>query len=68
MTTSKAKRIYAPRIVSDHIMVQEDFERLHKFLLEMEGLQEISDDMRQLVEEEWPELVYKLPPKTLHSG
>jgi hypothetical protein len=31
---SKPKRIYAPRLISDHIMVQEDFERLHKFLLE----------------------------------
>jgi len=63
MRASKPKRIYAPRIISDHIMVQEDFERLHKFLLEMEGLSEISDDMRELVEEEWPELVHKLPPK-----
>jgi hypothetical protein len=45
------------------IMVQEDFERLHKFLLETEGLSEVSDDMRQLVEDEWPELVHKLPPK-----
>jgi uncharacterized Fe-S cluster-containing radical SAM superfamily protein len=61
--TSKPKRIYAPRIISDHIMVQEDFERLHKFLLETEGLTEVSDDMRELVEEEWPELVHKLPPK-----
>ena len=34
MRASKPKRIYAPRIISDHIMVQEDFERLHKFLLE----------------------------------
>ena len=34
-------------------MVQEDFERLHKFLLETEGLSEVSDDMRQLVEDEW---------------
>jgi hypothetical protein len=57
------ERIYAPRIISDHIMVQEDFERLHKFLLETEGLPEVSDDMRELVEEEWPELVHKLPPK-----
>src|SRR2546429_4487081 len=47
----KPKRIYAPRIISDHIMVQEDFERLHKFLLETEGLSEVSDDMRELVEE-----------------
>jgi hypothetical protein len=65
---SRSKRIYAPRIVSDHIMVQEDFERLHKFLLEAEGLPEVLDDMRELVEEEWPELVYKLPPKVSQSG
>jgi hypothetical protein len=49
-------------------MVQEDFERLHKFLLETESLPEASDDMRQLVEEEWPELVHKLPPKASQSG
>jgi len=29
---SKPKRIYAPRLISDHIMVQEDFERLHKLI------------------------------------
>jgi hypothetical protein len=51
----KPKRIYAPRIISDHIMPQEDFERLHKFLLETEGLPEVSDDMRELVEDEWPD-------------
>jgi hypothetical protein len=50
---SKPRRIYSPRIVSDHIMVQEDFERLHKFLLEAEGLPEVSDDM--------------LPPKASQS-
>jgi hypothetical protein len=61
---SKLKsRIYAPRIISDHIMVQEDFERLYKFLLETDSLSEVSDDMRELVEEEWPELAHKLPPK-----
>jgi hypothetical protein len=56
-----------PRIMSDHVMVQEDFERLHKFLLETEGLSEVSDDMRQLIEQEWPELVHKLPPKVSSS-
>jgi hypothetical protein len=65
---SKPKRIYAPRIISDHIMMQEDFERLYKFLLEVEGLSEVSDDMRELVEQEWPELVHKLPPKASSSG
>jgi hypothetical protein len=65
---SKLKRIYAPRVISDHIMVQEDFERLHKFLLETEGLSEVSDDMRKLVEEDGPELVHKLPPRVPQSG
>jgi len=63
MRASKPQRIFAPRIISDHIMVQEDFDRLHKFLLETEDLSEVSHDMRELVEEEWPELVHKLPPK-----
>jgi len=58
----------APRLISDHIMVQEDFELLHKFLVETEDLSEISDDMRELVGEEWPELVHKLPPRVPQSG
>jgi hypothetical protein len=65
---SKPNRTDAPRIISDHIMVQEDFDRLHKFLLETERLSEVSDDMRELVEEEWPELLHKLPPKVPQAG
>jgi len=49
-------------------MVQEDFDRLHKFLLETEVLPEVSDDMRYLVEGEWPELVHKLPRKGSQFG
>jgi hypothetical protein len=67
MGASKPRRIYVPRIISDHVMVQEDFERLHKFLIETECLSEVSEDMRKLVEEEWPELVQKLPPKVSQS-
>ena len=63
MSASRPKRIYAPRIISDHMMVEEDFEWLHKSLLETESLSEVSDDMRELIEQEWPELVRKLPPK-----
>jgi len=63
VSASRPKRIYAPRIISDHMMVEEDFEWLHKFLLETESLSEVSDDMRELIEQEWPELVHKLPPK-----
>ena len=59
----RTKRLVTPRIVTDHIMMQEDYERLHEFLLETDNLLEISNDLRKVIEEEWPELVYKLPPK-----
>ena len=65
---SKLKRIHAPRLISDPILVQEDFDRPHNFLVETDGLTEDSDDMRKLVEEEWPELVHKLPPRVPQSG
>ena len=37
------RRIYEPRIVTDHIMMQDDFDRLHEYLLERESIPEASD-------------------------
>jgi predicted urease superfamily metal-dependent hydrolase len=56
-------RIYTPRVVADRIMMQDDFVRLHKFLLETDAISDISDDVREVVEKERPELVHKLTPK-----
>jgi hypothetical protein len=44
-----------------------DLERLHKYMLEIEGVDAISDEMRAVVESEWPELVHKPPPKQPQS-
>ena len=44
-------------------MIQDDFEPLHEFLLETDTISDISDDLREVVEKEWPELAHKLPPK-----
>jgi hypothetical protein len=33
------------------------------YLVDMEVISVISDEMRVVVESEWPELVHKLPPK-----
>jgi hypothetical protein len=57
------RRIYEPRIVADHIMTQDDFDRLHDYLIETERIPEASEDVRKVVEDEWPELMHKLPPK-----
>jgi hypothetical protein len=38
-------------------------ERVHKEILKFERIEAVSDPIRKLIEELWPELVHKLPPK-----
>jgi hypothetical protein len=56
------QRSYSPRIVSGKVMTPADLRRLHKYMLEIEKITVISDEMRAVVESEWPELAHKLPP------
>lgn len=51
------------RAVSDKVMMPADLKRLHKYMLDVEHIGIISDEMRAVVEERWPELARKLPPK-----
>jgi hypothetical protein len=44
-------------------MTPTDLRRVHKYMLEIEKVRVISDGMRAVVESEWPELAYKLPPR-----
>jgi len=60
---TKKRRTYLPRIVADKVMMPADLKRLHKYMLEVEHIDHISDEMRAVVEELWPELAHKLPPK-----
>jgi hypothetical protein len=60
------RRTYSPRIVGGQVMMPADLKRLHKYLLELERIEAISDETRAVVESEWPELAHKLPPKTEH--
>src|SRR6266481_1771951 len=64
----KKRRVYQPRVGGGRLMLQADLERLHKYMLEIEDVDAISDEMRAVVESEWPELAYKLPPKKAHPG
>jgi hypothetical protein len=63
---SKKRRTYQPRIVGGKVMMPADLKRLHKYMLDIEHISVISDEVRAVVEEEWPELVHKLPPKAPH--
>ena len=66
MKKKKERRVYLPRVLgSGQVMMPADLKRLHKYMLDIEGIDAISDEMRAVVESEWPELAHKLPPKKL---
>jgi hypothetical protein len=44
-------------------MLPEEIDRIHREILSFERIEAISDPMRELIEDLWPELVDKLPPK-----
>jgi len=50
------RRTYLPRIIGDKVMMPADLKRLHKSMLDVEHIGIISDEMREVVEELWPEL------------
>jgi hypothetical protein len=65
MKKKKERRVYLPRVLgSGQVMMPADLKRLHKYMLEIEHISVISDEVRRVVEEEWPELAHKLPPKS----
>jgi hypothetical protein len=59
----KRRRVYQPRVFDGRIITSDEIERIHKEVLEFEHIDVISDPMRELIEDLWPELVHKLPPK-----
>jgi hypothetical protein len=48
---TKKRRTYLPRIVGDKVMMPADLTRLHKYMLDVELISIISDEMRAVVEQ-----------------
>jgi hypothetical protein len=44
-------------------MTPDDLRRLHDYLVDIEAIEIISDEMGIVVENEWPEFIHKLPPR-----
>jgi hypothetical protein len=63
----KKRRVYISRIVGNQVMMPADLKRLHKYMRQVEHISIVSDEMREVVEELWPELAHKLPPKRSRS-
>jgi hypothetical protein len=63
----KKRRTYEPRVFDGRIIIPDEIARIHKEVLEFERIEAISDPMRELIEDLWPELVHKLPSREPQS-
>jgi len=59
----KQKPRYESRVFDGRIIHSAEIERIHREVLDYERIEAISETMRELIEDLWPELVNKLPPK-----
>jgi hypothetical protein len=50
-------------VFDGRIITADEIEQIHKEVSEFERIEAISGPMRELIEDLWPELVHKLPPK-----
>jgi hypothetical protein len=57
------KQTYQPLAFDGGIIMPDEIGRIYKEVLEFKHIEAISDPMRELIENLWPELVHKLPPK-----
>jgi hypothetical protein len=53
------------RLIDGRIIISDEIQRIHKAILKFKRIKAISDRMRELIEGLWPELVHKLPPKSV---
>jgi hypothetical protein len=55
---------YEPRVVGGKLVMPAELQRIHSIVVDAVEVEIISDEMRAVVETLWPELAYKLPPKS----
>jgi hypothetical protein len=55
---------YEPRVVAGKLVMPAELQRIHSIVVDAVEVEIISDEMRAVVESLWPELAYKLPPRS----
>jgi hypothetical protein len=58
-TEMTKRRTYQPRVFEGRVIMSDEIERINKEVLKFERIEAISDSMRELIEDLWPELVHK---------
>jgi hypothetical protein len=54
---------YEPRVVGGKLLIPAELQAIHRYVLETRVLNNVTDEIRAVVETVWPELMSKLPPR-----
>jgi hypothetical protein len=54
---------YEPRVVGGKLMMPAELHVIHRYVLETPVLENVTEEIRAVIETVWPELLSKLPPK-----
>jgi hypothetical protein len=54
---------YEPRVIGGKLMMPAELQAIHRYVVETPILENITEEVRAVVETVWPELMSKLPPK-----
>jgi hypothetical protein len=55
---------YEPRVVGGKLMMPAELQAIHRYVVETPFLENVTEEIRAVVETVWPELISKLPPKS----
>ncbi len=54
---------YEPRVISGKLMMPAELQAIHRYVVETPVLENVTEEIRAVIETVWPELTSKLPPK-----
>jgi hypothetical protein len=54
---------YEPRVVGGKLLMPAELQLIHRYVVETPIVEDVTDEIRAVVETVWPELISKLPPK-----
>ena len=54
---------YEPRVIGGKLMMPAELQTIHRYVVETPVLENVTEEIRAVVEAAWPELISKLPPR-----
>lgn len=54
---------YEPRVIGGKLMMPPDLQAIHRYVVETPVLENVTEEIRAVIEAVWPELLSKPPPR-----